>query len=487
MSENNSAEKERRLSVASASPRNAYITINASYAHFPKPADGNNNNHLEVSQNNKQQRSLSCSPNMQSVISHTQLKESAQKEKEKEKKNNTMASSIVTGKPENVRVVQTGMDRYLKRKSSPAKGNKNKITKNTISDEQLKPMANNRFALLDDEQQAQTSSSTIVSITKPPPIYLRERSSNTLVNKIAQLIGENNFHISPIRRGNIHETKIQTNTESGFRAITSGFDVEKRSYYTYRLKSSKGLVIVLKGIEQNVDPNDIKSALEGKGYRIKSVVNILNRLKISQPLFKVELEPDARKLRKNEVHPIYKENLLLHRRISVEEPHKRNGPVQCQNCQEYGHTKAYCTLPTVCVVCGDLHHSARCTVQTQAQKKCSNCGGNHTANYRGCEVYKTLKKKLNVRLQTVRNKNEVTPEMEITQEPVFAQHNGENSYARVLKATTQNVPVRPMGGLESMIQQLTQSLNMFMSTMQSMMQEFMRNQNQLIQALLSKK
>ncbi|MHC5848044.1 hypothetical protein ACYT7O_09745, partial [Streptococcus pyogenes] len=28
------------------------------------------------------------------------------------------------------------------------------------------------------------------------------------------------------------------------------------------------------------------------------------------------------------------------------------------------------------------------------EKKCSNCAGNHTANYRGCPVFKELKNKL---------------------------------------------------------------------------------------------
>ncbi|XP_070075662.1 uncharacterized protein [Drosophila takahashii] len=70
----------------------------------------------------------------------------------------------------------------------------------------------------------------------------------------------------------------------------------------------------------------------------------MNKNKKPQPLFKVELEPDSRTLKKNTVHPIYKLQYLLHLRITVEEPHKRNGPVQCTNCQEYGHTRGYCTL-----------------------------------------------------------------------------------------------------------------------------------------------
>jgi len=52
------------------------------------------------------------------------------------------------------------------------------------------------------------------------------------------------------------------------------------------------------------------------------VMNILNKNKEPQPMFKIELEPECQTLKKNEVHPIYKLQLLLHRRITVEEPHK---------------------------------------------------------------------------------------------------------------------------------------------------------------------
>ena len=86
---------------------------------------------------------------------------------------------------------------------------------------------------------------------------------------------------------------------------------------------------------------------------------------------------------------------LLHRRITVDEPHKRKRPVQCMNCQEFEHTKSYCKLRLFCVACGDLHSSSQCEAAKQGlEKKCGNCGSNHSANYRGYPVYKDLLKRL---------------------------------------------------------------------------------------------
>ncbi|KAL1130455.1 hypothetical protein AAG570_011703 [Ranatra chinensis] len=38
--------------------------------------------------------------------------------------------------------------------------------------------------------------------------------------------------------------------------------------------------------------------------------------------------------------------------VSVEEPYKKTEIPQCQNCQQYGHTKGYCNYGPKCVKCG---------------------------------------------------------------------------------------------------------------------------------------
>ena len=204
---------------------------------------------------------------------------------------------------------------------------------------------------------------------KPPPIFLREVCSSTLVNTFTELIGKNNFHIVPLRKGGVNETKIVTYADQHYREISKYLTDLNKNFYTYQLKSSKGLKVVIKGIDSSVEPSEIKEALEELGYQVRSVINIFNKNKIPQPMFRVELEPDSTKLKKNETHPIYSMKYLIHRRITVEEPLKRNGPVQCMNCQEFGHTKSYCKLRPVCVACGDLHTSSQCQAAKQGLEK----------------------------------------------------------------------------------------------------------------------
>lgn len=420
--------------------------------------------------------------------------------------------------------VQTGMERYItfKRKLSPqnsTKGSRTKINRSNPTNET--PNNTNRFEILADncDELPPEAAESDKKKPKPPPIYIREKSSSALVNKIIELIGKDNFHIIPLIRGNIHETKVQIKTEENYRVLSKYLNDSKRNFYTYQLKSSKGLQVVLKGIESDVTPAEIIQALKEKGFTAKTVINILNRNRKPQPLFRVELEPETKPLNKNEVHPIYKLQFLLHRRITVEEPHKRTGPVQCTNCQEFGHTKSYCTLRSVCVACGELHESATCTSNKDNpnEKRCGNCGGNHTANYRGCPVYKELKSRIHQRVTSARSQN--APSKFIlskTNPEVFfstavrssfgsATNTKKVTYANALKSglTSHTTPIpqaaqtdpytaqnhqtvdQPQSNIEVMLCTLQQSMLDFMSFMRTTMQDLMRNQNMLIQMLVS--
>lgn len=424
---------------------------------------------------------------------------------DRQNKINNLEKKIV--KQNEIAPVQTGMDRYLniKRKLSPQKGSSHtaKVNKVSTSTTPSSRLTGNKFALLatDVEKTAEKPSNQEQKSLKPPPIYLRERSSNTLVSYFSRLIGKDNFHIVPLTRGNIYETKIQVYSESNYRTLTKYLNDNNKNFYTYQLKSAKGLTVVIKGIESDVDTVEIKEALEEKGFSVKAVLNIYNKNRVPQPMFKIVLNPDTTSLKKNEIHSIYKLNRLLHRKVVVEEPIKRDGPVQCSNCQEFGHTKSYCTLRAVCVACGEFHSIAACKIATVDKKKCSNCGGNHSASYRGCPVYKELKYRLNNQKQLARNPRAVNfvSQQFVPSNTVANPVTPGLSFSNVLKTglAPQRVPNQinsdkstfqsPNCNLENMIANLTQCMTQFMTIMQNTLQELVKTQNQLLQILISKK
>jgi len=96
---------------------------------------------------------------------------------------------------------------------------------------------------LEDAYEVEADESTEVEKRKPKPspIYIQEKSFNVLINKIIELIGKDNFHIIPLVNGNIQETKVQVKSEDNYRVLSKYLTENKNNFYTYQLKSSKGL------------------------------------------------------------------------------------------------------------------------------------------------------------------------------------------------------------------------------------------------------
>ena len=496
--------KERRLSD---NGRNAYLSV-MSAGEVSLNANKRTDDSLYLS-TKPLNRTRSCSPLLIQNIEEerTKIRVNVAGERtsdnnkntigENNKINRTVVSTNIATEDTQINKMKTqmGIDRYitvLKRGRSPNSSKVAPAPKINKNERDMAPKSQNRFSVLDDDSQGEIKTN---KSPKPPPVYVREQTSTTLIKFITTVIGENSFYVASIKRGIIFETKIQVNTEDIFRKLISEFEKVKKNFYTYQLKSGKGLQVVIKGIDPSVEPEEIKCSLQHNGFKIKSVVNIRNRERVPQPIFRVELEPNDVKLKKNEVHPIYNIKYLLHRRIVVEEPYKRSGPVQCQNCQEYGHTRSYCKLPSVCVICGELHSTANCSrpKSDTSFKKCSNCGGNHTANYRGCPVYYMVKNSM--------AQKSMTPPMQTQRvethnnSPIINKCTDNISYANVLKSNsapnsqstknqTSNTP--NLSRLETTIDTLVQSVNNFTNTLSNMMQEMLKMQSMLLQAVLNK-
>jgi hypothetical protein len=87
--------------------------------------------------------------------------------------------------------------------------------------------------------------------------------------------------------------------------------------------------------------------------------------------------------------------------IKFEKPNKtKNRLPQCHTCQNYGHTKNYCSHPPRCVKCEENHDSKNCIKDINSPPKCALWQGAHTANFKGCPVFKSLSKRPKVNRKT---------------------------------------------------------------------------------------
>jgi hypothetical protein len=80
-------------------------------------------------------------------------------------------------------------------------------------------------------------------------------------------------------------------------------------------------------------------------------------------------------------------------RVNVETYNTSKGPLQCKRCHRFGHTQHNYGYAPRGVTCGDAQPSEQYVTPKQ-QLNCCSCGGNHTANYRGCSKWNESKRPL---------------------------------------------------------------------------------------------
>lgn len=246
-------------------------------------------------------------------------------------------------------------------------------------------ISTNRYAALNatmDENEEHLEKGTN---TKPPPIFIQGVTNYpSMKTSIETVLTKEEFICKTLPQNTI---KVYTNTSKAYRTLIHFLKNNNIAHHTYQPREERAYRVVIKNIHQSVPPQDIKEELEGLGFRIRNVTNIRSwNTKDPLHLFFVDQEPDA----KNK--EIYQLKHLLGTKITVEPPRKRKEIPQCQRCQEYGHTKAYCSKPYSCVKCGENHPTQVCQKTKMTPATCALCDGPHPANYKGCSVYRDLQK-----------------------------------------------------------------------------------------------
>jgi len=133
----------------------------------------------------------------------------------------------------------------------------------------------------------------------------------------------------------------------------------------------------------------VRAELETLGIHVQGVTELRsgrsdqdpNKDRLPTPHFIVSVA------RGPEVSRVRSINELCGLRVSVESYMAPKGPMQCKRCQRFGHTHRNSGYASRCVTCGGSHLSGGCSTPREQPQSCG-CGGNHTANYRGCVKWK---------------------------------------------------------------------------------------------------
>jgi len=218
----------------------------------------------------------------------------------------------------------------------------------------------------------------MLPIKLPPLVFVKGIADfPELCKKLIAIIGVDNF----ICKSSADKLKIQTSIPESYRTLVRYLKEKKSEYYTYQLREDKPLRIVIRNLHPSTPTETIKEELKRRFYKVRQVINVLHNInKNPLPLFFVDLEPTS-----NSSKNVLLSSLL---HIKIEEPYKPKSLSQCHNCQQYGHTKAYCGYQSRCVHCGLNHLSSVCPNSRNIPTKCALYSQNYPANYKGCIIYK---------------------------------------------------------------------------------------------------
>lgn len=215
---------------------------------------------------------------------------------------------------------------------------------------------------------------------KPPPIFIYGVTNyKQMIEYLTSAVEEEQYYCKSLANGTI---KINVITTESYRRLIKLLQQDNIVHHTYQIREERAYRVVIRNLHPSIPMETIKQEIAKYGHSVRNVSNIRHRSsKEPLPLHYVDLEP------KDNNKSIYNLDFICNTIITVEAPRKKNIIAQCTRCQNYGHTKTYCTRPFMCVKCGKDHNTTQCKKKPNTPAKCGLCGGAHPANYRGCDIY----------------------------------------------------------------------------------------------------
>lgn len=265
----------------------------------------------------------------------------------------------------------------------------------------------NYFAVLSD------SDTETESIESTPPNNIKKKRIPRIVlysflsNHTQTLKSLNDKLTSPV------EIKTKTNrfllyiqTEKDYETLLREVKQANLAYHTYPLPQTQQPRLVLKGLPPNITIEEIREDLQMRNLQVTHARQLIRMDKHTEqilqkyPIFVVTFQATT------DLREVYKTNKICHCIVSWERYKPKRPIAQCFQCQQFGHSSAYCGRPPKCVKCGKLHQTSDCKKQTSEPPTCANCGGYHPANYSGCPEYQ---KRLTARNRTPHLQQQTQP------------------------------------------------------------------------------
>lgn len=224
------------------------------------------------------------------------------------------------------------------------------------------------------------------SAKKPPPIVVLGVFTNH-ARKVREIKSEvdGNFYL----KYGVNDTTIYSETLKDQEKIMKFLDKNGIQYHTYTPKHLKTHAFTLRGLEQDIELEEIKDDLIGQNV---PVIQIHKMRATQSPAYMVVTDNTV--TLKQLQHHI---KVVSYTKIRWNRYTTKKEIIQCHRCQLWGHATANCHRAEKCLKCAESHLTMNCPKPITTLAKCINCHGSHPANSIDCPIYKSIIEKKNSR------------------------------------------------------------------------------------------
>lgn len=230
-----------------------------------------------------------------------------------------------------------------------------------------------------DPKELDRKMPTVIIKSEIPHHVLKTIKSNIKKDLSIQYISKNHLRVN---------TYTTTDNEYLLKYLRDN----KYNFFTHGDKKETNKKIVLRGIDPNIDIEDIKEDLQNKEINVSKIIQMSKKVEgnisYKLPIYIVVLTPQQ------DIGKVTEVRHILGYIVKWEKLHASERLLQCYNCQNFGHAARYCNLKYRCVKCKEDHEPGKCSKSKEEKPQCVNCGNLHPANYRNCPFLIELRNKI---------------------------------------------------------------------------------------------
>ncbi|GFU02606.1 uncharacterized protein TNCV_3755211 [Trichonephila clavipes] len=198
--------------------------------------------------------------------------------------------------------------------------------------------------------------------------------------------------------------------------ITNYLKEKQLEHYVIETPSTRPLKLVIKGLPETIEPEDIKNDLISKGINILKVAQLKKFVtKTPLPIYMIEIARD------DNVNDIYQVRSCLYMQFKLDTFRKGSRITQCYNCNFFHHASQNCSMKTRRLKCGENHRTGACQIKEKIENPlCINCNAKgHMASSTECSLFpKPRKGKGKSQVENVKrhfNNSQVVPGVSYSQ------------------------------------------------------------------------